>query len=238
VRSPPCILARVLTSPLDVTHLHFRCSPSHTLVPFFTKHLAGSRAHLSVPPESIASSSAHQASPFFEAQPAARPLLSRLSRLTLLSPAACKPGLAARHIAAHGYGGLPIELLKQDPAAPLPPGARDASDSVSAMYVLHCAPGHARDKAAAIAGALAPALSSADGAVLFGATVLGAGVRLGPPGRLMMRTYRALGVFRNADDDAAGLREGLETAFDEVQVDVVGAVAMFMCKRPKCRGEV
>jgi SAM-dependent methyltransferase len=98
-------------------------------------------------------------------------------------------------------------------------------ESAAANYLLHCLPGSIEAKAATVAANVRPHLEP--GGVLFGGTILGRGVTHTRLGRRLMRLYNAKGIFSNAEDDEHGLERGLATCFDCVQIDVVGAVALF-----------
>src|SRR3546814_14718403 len=76
----------------------------------------------------------------------------------------------------------------------------------SITYLLHCLPGPSSRKAVAFAN-LKPLLN--DGARVFGATILGRGVRHHALGRQVLRLYNARGIFGHAEDDLAGLRDAL-----------------------------
>jgi SAM-dependent methyltransferase len=97
-------------------------------------------------------------------------------------------------------------------------------DSVGASCLLHCLPGTIRTKA--IAFDHLRALLNPSG-VLFGATLLGAGVDPGWAGLRAMRFFNAKRVFTNRDDDLDGLRDELARRFAEISVEVVGCVALF-----------
>jgi hypothetical protein len=45
-----------------------------------------------------------------------------------------------------------------------------------------------------------------------------------------MRLYNAKGIFSNLDDDARGLEQGLASALTDVEIQVVGAVALFSAR--------
>ena len=72
---------------------------------------------------------------------------------------------------------------------------------------------------------LAPLLR-ADG-VVFGATLLSAGVKRSRAARALMRAYNRKGVFSNEADSLAGLRVVLERRFRSVELEVVGCAALF-----------
>lgn len=103
-------------------------------------------------------------------------------------------------------------------------------DSIGVNYLFHCVPGTWSDKGIAIAH-LSEHLTG-DG-VLFGATILGQGVKHNLGGRGLMRLYNRLGIFHNAGDDAAGLREALEESFEDVELEVIGTVAVYNARRPR-----
>jgi SAM-dependent methyltransferase len=150
------------------------------------------------------------------AGPDARPAI------TLLDPNANALSTAARRIARYEPRTVRANALE-----PLPlEGA--SFDSVSANYLLHCLPGQIETKAAAVAVHVRPHLEP--GGVFFGATILGRGVAHTSLGRRLMRLYNAKGIFTNAEDDERGLRRGLGASFDSVQIDVVGAVALFVAR--------
>lgn len=103
-------------------------------------------------------------------------------------------------------------------------------DSVGLMYVLHCLPGDLAAKAVVLDNLnafLGPA------GVLFGATILGGGVYANRAARKLMDIYNAKGIFSNVDDHLEALRAMLGETYAEVQMDVVGCVALFSARRPK-----
>lgn len=102
-------------------------------------------------------------------------------------------------------------------------------DSVALANVLHCLPGPMRRRAPAIAN-LAAVLEG-DG-VLFGATVLGTPRLHTPLSRWAMAYNNREGIFDNGSDTEDGLRDILSASFDDVAVDVRGAVGLFTARRP------
>ena len=66
-----------------------------------------------------------------------------------------------------------------------------------------------------------------EGAVLFGATILGRGVAPNLAARKLLDLYNAKGVFNNREDDFKSLSEGLRRRFGEVEVERQGCVALF-----------
>jgi SAM-dependent methyltransferase len=101
-------------------------------------------------------------------------------------------------------------------------------DSIGLNYLLHCLPGTAEVKTAAVVENLAKCLKP--GGVLFGGTILGRGVRHNALGRMLMRLYNRKGIFSNFEDDRDGLERGLALQFGAVEVEIVGAVALFAAR--------
>jgi Methyltransferase domain len=102
-------------------------------------------------------------------------------------------------------------------------------DSIGANYLFHCLPGELESKAATVTSRLGPYLAS-DG-VLFGSTILGRGVQHNLVGRRLMRLYNRKGIFSNLEDDLRGLEQALASQLTDVEVEVVGAVALFAGRR-------
>jgi hypothetical protein len=96
--------------------------------------------------------------------------------------------------------------------------------SVGLTYVLHCLPGRMREKLAAV-DHLRPLMS--EGAVLFGATILGRRIAPNGAARALLDLYNAKGVFNNREDDIATLSGGLRQRFDQVEIERQGCVALF-----------
>jgi len=96
--------------------------------------------------------------------------------------------------------------------------------SVGLTYVLHCLPGGMSEKLAAV-DHLRPLMQ--EGAVLFGATILGRGITPSLAARTLLEFYNAKGVFNNRDDDLGALAEGLRQRFGRVEIETRGLVALF-----------
>jgi len=112
---------------------------------------------------------------------------------------------------------------------PLPSSLRDL-DSVGANFLFHCVPGDWAAKGAAfgeIAQTLAPT------GRFFGASILGAGPQESMGARGVMQLYQRLGIFHNAADTLDGLRAALSRHFADVDVQVVGCVAVFQAAQPR-----
>lgn len=101
-------------------------------------------------------------------------------------------------------------------------------DSVSMNYLLHCLPGALADKAPAVRHAAAQLRPNG---VLFGATILGEGVSHNLLGGLLMRAYNWGGVFSNREDSAEDLHAMLAHYLKDVNVQVIGKVALFSGKK-------
>ncbi|MEM7399379.1 MAG: class I SAM-dependent methyltransferase [Pseudomonadota bacterium] len=99
--------------------------------------------------------------------------------------------------------------------------------SVALTYVLHCLPGSMAEKLIAV-DHLKPLLS--ERGTLFGATILGAGVRPNGPARALLSVYNKKGVFNNREDDLQTLTQGLEARFEDVQIEQQGLVALFVAR--------
>jgi len=100
-------------------------------------------------------------------------------------------------------------------------------DSVGLNYVLHCLPGSMGEKLVVV-DHLKPLM--AEGAVLFGATILGRGVAANRPARALLDLYNAKGVFNNRADDFEALTEGLRKRFPRVEIERQGCVALFRAR--------
>ena len=77
---------------------------------------------------------------------------------------------------------------------------------------------------------LRPVMS--EGAVLFGATILGRGIEPNGAARFLLRLYNEKGVFKNLDEDIEALSDGLKRRFDLVEIETKGCVALFRARWP------
>ena len=98
-------------------------------------------------------------------------------------------------------------------------------DSIGANFLFHCLPGELEWKAATVASNLRPYL--APGGVLFGSTILGLDVSHNLLGRRLVRLYNRKRIFSNLEDSEGALERGLASELTEVEIVVVGAVALF-----------
>ena len=147
--------------------------------------------------------------------PAERPRLGLLD----LNPLCLEA--AARRVARYRP-----ETFQADVLAPLSLPV-EPFDSLGVTYLLHCLPGPMSRKEAALANLKAVL---APGGRVFGATILGRGVAHNRLGRRVMAFYNRRGIFGNAEDNLAGLREALAAQFHEVEVTVKGRVALFAAR--------
>jgi SAM-dependent methyltransferase len=100
-------------------------------------------------------------------------------------------------------------------------------DSIALMYLLHCVPGDLKTKARAF-DHLGACL--AERGVLFGATILGRGVKHTVPARALLKLYNSRGIFGNAADSKEDLEQALAARFREHRVEIQGCVALFVAR--------
>ncbi|AWN15498.1 class I SAM-dependent methyltransferase [Salinisphaera sp. LB1] len=143
-------------------------------------------------------------------------------RLTLFDLNAEALAHAAARVARHEPRTERVDVLAPIAVETEPFG------SIAMNYLLHCLPGPMTYKARAF-DHLIPYL--APGGVLFGATILSAGVRRSAAARRLMALYNARGIFDNVGDSLVGLRDELEARFDDVRMIVTGCVARFAVRQ-------
>ncbi|MEZ5934789.1 MAG: class I SAM-dependent methyltransferase [Alphaproteobacteria bacterium] len=105
---------------------------------------------------------------------------------------------------------------------PLPPIG--PFSSVGLCYLLHCLPGNMAAKAIAF-DLLRPLLSP--NARVFGATIVQGDAPRSRAAQAVMDLYNRRGIFSNADDTIDALDLALRQRFDEVNIELKGAVAVF-----------
>jgi len=125
--------------------------------------------------------------------------------------------------AGHRLARFKPELYQADLLAPLALGLAPVT-SVGLTYVLHCLPGTMREKLTVIDN-LRPLMR--EGAILFGATILGRGIAPNRAASVLLDLYNAKGVFNNRQDDRAALSDGLRQRFANVEIAQEGCVALF-----------
>lgn len=118
------------------------------------------------------------------------------------------------------------EVFQADVLKPLDLGVKPFS-SVSMTYLLHCLPGDLRAKSV-VFDHLKPLLGA--GGVLFGATLLAGGVACSGPAFKVMTYYNKRGMFSNAQDTLADLRQELASRFDRIDIQTFGCAALFSAR--------
>jgi hypothetical protein len=100
-------------------------------------------------------------------------------------------------------------------------------NSVALSDLLHCLPGTMTSKAVVfdhIKTLLNP------GGIVFGATLLGDGIKPTWLARRAMQHLNARGVLSNQQDSPVGLRSELTRRFSEVSLETIGCIALFAGK--------
>lgn len=136
------------------------------------------------------------------------------------------------HALAHAFDrleGQDVQVVQADVLQPVPMTGLMPFRSVSCFYLLHCLPGRLADKAVLFDHVL-PLM--ADGAVIMGATILGEPGPRGGAARWLMKLYNRKRIFCNAHDSLPDLERELSARFTEVDVRVVGTVALFSARKP------
>jgi len=126
---------------------------------------------------------------------------------------------------------LEVTAVQADVLKPLP--VDGLFNSAALHGVIHCLPGPLARKAAAVTNVAA--VLASDG-VLFGMSVLGSS---GPQtwlSRLMLDTLNRRGTFDNLTDTEEGLNEILAASFEQVELETVGSVAVFVATNPRRAG--
>ncbi len=118
-------------------------------------------------------------------------------------------------------------LIEADGLKPLP--VRGPFDSIALSAVLHCLHGPMQNKGAAIRNA-ASVLESEG--VLFGGTVLGLDEAHSGPARAFVKSANRRGSFDNLTDTRDDLEAVLLDSFADVEVEVVGSLAVFTARKP------
>lgn len=223
--TPPILLRHVYDRALSLVCAYaWRCPKKTELVPFFDVNssppdASSPRRHLDI---GVGTGFFLESAPFHN--------VSHIA-LSDLNPD-CLEAAAARARRAHP--SLSCETVQADFLAPDALSAdkfdNTKFDAVSVMLLLHCLPGPPPPKATALVRL--KHLLAEDG-VLFGATVLGSGVKHNLFGRLILWWFNRKGFFGNSDDEAASFVEPLEEAFTSVNWGVVGTVLLFHARGPK-----
>ena len=115
-----------------------------------------------------------------------------------------------------------VTAVEADVLKPLP--VQGPFDSAALHLVIHCRPGPSERKSKAVQNVAAV---MADDGTLFGASVLG---RSGPhnrAARALLRVFNRQGGFDNLDDSEESLHRMLSASFEEVELGVIGSIAVF-----------
>jgi SAM-dependent methyltransferase len=148
------------------------------------------------------------------------------SRVTILDPNRNVLDHAARRLRRLDVTAVEADVLKPLPVA-------GPFDSAALHLVIHCLPGPLPRKAAAVANvaaALAPT------GVLFGASVLGISGHQTWLSRRVLDAFNRRGSFDNLSDSEEGLGEILAASFEEVELEIVGSIAIFAATKPRATG--
>lgn len=104
------------------------------------------------------------------------------------------------------------------------PALTDPFDSLAMCYLLHCLPVDPEHECQVVPN-LRALLNP--GAVVFGATILGDEGPHSALGRAMLAGHNATRVFSNRGDTVETLEAGLAEHLGDLDIELVGAVAMF-----------
>lgn len=103
-------------------------------------------------------------------------------------------------------------------------------DSVSMNYLLHCLPGSMNEKGIVFSH-VREYLNT--GGVVFGSTILGKNIQANHCAKKLVGLYNKKGIFCNKQDDYDSLSAELNRYFTDVQIRVIGCVALFSAKNWK-----
>ncbi|WP_422375315.1 class I SAM-dependent methyltransferase [Roseibium sp.] len=186
----------------------WRC-PSRHLVDLYDRHLSADHLDIGVGTGYFLDKASF---------PVAKP------RITLLDPNAECLEAAAERIRRYQP-----RKVKADALIPWPE-TLGAFQSVGLNYVFHCLPGTMLDKMVLL-DHLQPHL--APGGTVFGSTILQGDVSRSWAARKLMGIYNAKGVFSNENDTLQSLQGALRERFEEVEIGMVGCVALFCARLPR-----
>lgn len=149
---------------------------------------------------------------------------SSAPQITLLDPNRFCLEKAAERLARYSP-----RTVEADALVPLPEDLGTFS-SVGLNYLFHCLPGKMETKAVLL-DHLRPHL--AEEAVVFGSTIVQGEAPRSLAARKLMAVYNAKGVFGNEHDTIDSVRQELSARFADVDVKLVGCVALFSARSPK-----
>ncbi|KAI1743904.1 methyltransferase domain-containing protein [Xylaria scruposa] len=213
----------VLSIVYDVVVLRFnlrymwRCRTDTVLEPFFAENF--SRNHLDI----------GVATGYFLAKALSRPFRTHVKHSITLVDLNPNPLNAARARILSEAPNATVETVVADVTEP-PPKALQHSvfDSISMFNLFHCIPGNEKLRAFSIYKDLL-----ADGGVLTGCTVLGAGHATNWFNYLYVKLYNRLGIFHNWDDKKEDFERALKENFEEVETTLVGMTLLFRVTKPR-----
>lgn len=97
-------------------------------------------------------------------------------------------------------------------------------DSIGLGYLLHCLPGAMGSKRVVFAN-LKQLLN--EDAIVFGTSILGAGVKQNFLAKTLMKAYNARGIFSNTTDNQSDLEDILQQSFQDYSIQMESCVALF-----------
>jgi len=118
------------------------------------------------------------------------------------------------------------ETINHNILEPLDPSIK-LFDSISVNYLIHCIPGSLKEKCEILTN-LKTALTE-DG-VIFGATILSINNTPNLLTRCVLRFYNYIGLFNNMEDEKEALESELKNIFSNVEMNVIGNVAVFSAR--------
>ncbi len=145
------------------------------------------------------------------------------SPVTILDPNRNVLDHASRRLQRFDITAVEADVLK-----PLPLDGPFGSAAMNG--VLHCLPGPLSRKADAVANVAAVLAPTG---VLFGASILGASGRHTWLSRSALKSNNRRGVFDNLDDTEEGLADVLGASFEQVELETIGAMAVFGATNPR-----
>jgi ubiquinone/menaquinone biosynthesis C-methylase UbiE len=195
----------------------WRCPTKSVLLPFF-KQPAGQTSHLD---EGVGTGYYLVNSLHVLAQ----------SKITLADLNPNTLNTTTNRLIHSGCNKANIHEIVHDVFTPLPGDLQGSQDAISLFYLLHCLPGRMSDKAPEVFKHLSPALKPEG--TLYGATGLGKPLPSWWMGRRWLKFVNGKGDLDNYNDTEEDLRAALEEYFEDVEVRVVGQVALFVGKKPR-----
>ncbi len=185
----------------------WQCPTKSTLLPFFTQHVGPRHLDVGV------------GTGFYLANTQFAPA-TQLTLIDLNQNSLNAAALRSRR---------EVKCIRHNIMQPLPLPKSAVFDSISMFYLLHCLPGTFAEKETAIVH-LKERL--AQSGTLYGATILGDGAGHNWFGQKLMTVYNRKGIFGNKADSLDMLNTMLKRHFGNVEIGVVGKVALFIAREP------